>query len=80
LGGDDTVGHDDAYFITSHEQELLGIPLTCTKLDICNKNISADTTCKEFLEGKSGKISIKVEIISVSEYIIKSGEDIYSGF
>lgn len=64
---------DDAYFIASHEQELLGIPLTCSKLDTCNKNLSADTTCKEFLEGKSGKISIKVEIIGVSEYIIKSG-------
>jgi DNA polymerase-3 subunit alpha len=65
---------DDAYYIANHEQELLGIPLTCTKLDTCHNEVEPNTTCKEFLQGKSGNISIRVEIIGVGEYIIKQGK------
>jgi DNA polymerase-3 subunit alpha len=65
---------DDAYYIANHEQELLGIPLTCTKLDTCYNEIEPNTTCKEFLQGKNGNISIRVEIIGVGEYIIKQGK------
>jgi DNA polymerase-3 subunit alpha len=65
---------DDAYYIANHEQELLGIPLTCTKLDTCHNDVEPNTTCKEFLQGKSGNISIRVEIIGVGEYIIKQGK------
>jgi DNA polymerase III alpha subunit len=65
---------DDAYYIADHEQELLGIPLTCTKLDTCHNDVEPNTTCKEFLQGKSGNISIRVEIIGVGEYIIKNGK------
>jgi len=64
---------DDAYYIADHEKELLGIPLTCTKLDTCHNDVEPNTTCKEFLQGKSGNISIRVEIIGANEYIIKSG-------
>ena len=65
---------DDANFIARHEQELLGVPLTCSKLDSCSRNISPDTTCKELIDGKNGKFLIRVEITGVNEYIIKKGK------
>jgi DNA polymerase-3 subunit alpha len=65
---------DDAYFIAHNEQELLGIALTCSKLDTCSNKIMANSTCKELLEGKTGKFSICVEIVGVNEYIIKKGK------
>lgn len=64
---------DTAQYIADHEKDLLGIPLTCNKLDTC-ENIEADTTCKEFLQGKKGKMAIAVEIVDVREYIIKNGK------
>ncbi len=65
---------DDAYFITSYEHELLGVPITCSKLDTCNSTIEANTTCKEFLQGKCGDLTICVEIMTVRESIIKNGK------
>lgn len=64
---------DTAQYIADHEKDLLGIPLTCNKLDVC-ENVEADTTCKEFLQGKKGKMAIAVEIVDVREYIIKNGK------
>jgi DNA polymerase III alpha subunit len=65
---------DTAYYIAQKETELLGVPITCTKLDTCNGNREPDTTCKEFLQGKSGKMSIAVEITEAKEYIISKGK------
>jgi DNA polymerase-3 subunit alpha len=64
---------DTSYYIATKETELLGVPITYTKLDTCNTNIAPDTTCKEFLQGKSGKMIISVEITESKEYIIKKG-------
>lgn len=66
--------NDDAYYIATHEHELLGVPVTCSKLDTCKIHIEPDTTCKEFLEGKSGNMLICVEILTVREGIIKNGK------
>lgn len=65
---------DTAYYIAQKETELLGVPITCTKLDTCSGNREPDTTCKEFLHGKSGKMSIAVEITEAKEYIISKGK------
>jgi len=65
---------DQAHVIASKETELLGVPLTCSKLDTCDNKYMANTTCKEFLDGKSGKMTIAVEIIDSNEYIIKKGQ------
>lgn len=65
---------DDAYYIASFEHELLGVPVTCSKLDTCNTNLEPDTTCKEFLQGKSGKMLLSVEILTINESIIKRGK------
>jgi DNA polymerase III alpha subunit len=65
---------DSAYYIASQETELLGIPVTCSKLDTCKSDIEADTTCREFLQGKTGKCSLSVEILTVRESLIKNGK------
>lgn len=65
---------DTAYYIAQKETELLGVPITRTKLDTCDMNREPDTTCKEFLHGKSGKMSIAVEITEAKEYIISKGK------
>ena len=65
---------DTAYYIAQKETELLGVPITCSKLDTCNNHIEPDTTCKEFLQGKSGKMAIAVEITEAKEYIISKGK------
>jgi len=65
---------DTPYYIATKETELLGVPITYTKLDTCNTNSTPDTTCKEFLQGKNGKMIISVEITESKEYIIKKGK------
>jgi DNA polymerase-3 subunit alpha len=65
---------DTAYYIAQKETELLGVPITCSKLDTCTGHIEPDTTCKEFLQGKSGKMAIAVEITEAKEYIISKGK------
>ena len=62
---------DDPSYIAGWEHELLGVPVTCSKLDTCDSKLTPDTTCKEFLQGKSGKMLISVEILTVRENIIK---------
>ena len=65
---------DDAAYLASQELELLGASITCGNLDACNTTLEPDSTCKEFLQGKSGKISLAVEIKGCNEYIIKRGK------
>ena len=65
---------DDASYIAGWEHELLGVPVTCSKLDTCNTNLEPDTTCKEFLQGKSGNMLLCVEILTARESIIKRGK------
>lgn len=64
---------DDARWIYESEQELLGCNITCSKLDSRDVTLG-DTTCKEFNDGKTGKMIINLEISSVREYTIKKGE------
>jgi DNA polymerase III alpha subunit len=55
------------------EEDLLGIPLSCSKLDESAK-LDADTTCKEYNDGKGGNSSLAVEIITSKEIITKKSE------
>lgn len=58
--------------IADLEQELLGIALTCSKLDKFNNDI-ADTTVKEFLRGKkSSCMTFAIEIRDVRPYTTKN--------
>lgn len=64
--------NDTFDFLVKSETELLGVPLTCTKLDEIDRS-SANTTCKELADGKKGKMVLVVEILNSREHIIKNG-------
>lgn len=63
---------DTSDYIASNERELLGISLTCTRLDNCDKSL-ATGTCRELADGRKGKMSVVVEILNSREHIIKKG-------
>ena len=53
--------------------KFLGIALSSSPLESC-KTIG-DTTCEEFVNGKTGECKIAGEILDVREYIIKEGKN-----
>ena len=65
---------DSASWLAKQEQELLGIALTCNKVDECNID-KANCTCKEFIDGFESQYGavIAVQIDSVREWVIKKG-------
>lgn len=65
---------DRPSWIYHQEVALLGCPLTFSLLDLCH-GYDVNSTCKEFKDGKSGLISVAVELISSREYIIKQGKN-----
>lgn len=62
---------DSPIWVNKTEQDLLGIPLTNTK--ITDDAYDIDTTCREFNEGKTGTMIISVTIVNVKETTIKNG-------
>ncbi len=63
---------DTIDYIISKERELLGIALTCNKIDNVENN-RANTTCKELLCDKLYKGIVCVELTGVKEITIKKG-------
>jgi DNA polymerase III alpha subunit len=61
---------DNLVWLNKTEEDLLGIPLSVTKLDTC-EIMEADTSCKEFKDGKDGKVVLSVEIIQTKEITTK---------
>ena len=59
-------------WIATEEHKYLGVSLTYSKIDGCDTGAS-NTTCKEFLQGKPGKVVLGVEIVSLREWTIKKG-------
>lgn len=54
------------------ESHLFGIPLTVSKLD--GRDLSlVNSTCREVLEGRSGRIAVGVEVKKVREHVDKNG-------
>jgi DNA polymerase-3 subunit alpha len=66
---------DNLVWINRTEEDLLGIPLSVTKLETCVDDGEADTTCKEFKDGKGGNLTLSVEIIESKEITIKKGNN-----
>ena len=64
---------DDPEWITRTEERYLGVPLTYSKVESCDTSM-ADTTCKEFLDGKKGKMKLAVTLTDVRKYTIKKGK------
>ena len=64
---------DDPEWITRTEEGYLGVPLTYSKVESCDTSM-ADTTCKEFLDGKQGKMKLAVTLTDIRKYTIKKGK------
>lgn len=60
--------------ICGYEQELLGVPITHSTTELLD-SANADTTCKEYLDGKTGNMSIAVEILDIRSFAIKNGKN-----
>lgn len=65
---------DTPLWITYQEQDLLGIALTCSKIDSCDLS-DVNTTCKEYLAGRDGFLVFGVEVRSCREVEIKRGNN-----
>lgn len=65
---------DKPNWMISKESALLGVSVTHSQLD-CVDTLSADTTCYEAVSGKRGSMILCVEIKSVSERTVKSGQN-----
>lgn len=65
---------DSPGYIAALEEELLGISLTNHAIEEYDLSV-ANTTCKEFLSGKTGYMTFGVEISALREYTIKKGKN-----
>jgi len=66
--------HDAERWIATKEEELLGVALTCSKSGIRSRDM-ATATCKDFLNGRRGNMSLAVDIAEIREYKIKKGQN-----
>jgi len=68
---------DTPSYIATVEEKLMGVALSSSHLEECIDSCSADTTCKEFMEGKDGvKMTISLELVEVKEHKIqKEGQN-----
>ena len=64
---------DNPEWITRTEEGYLGVSLTYSKVESCDTSM-ADTTCKEFLDGKKGKLKLAVTLTDIRKYTIKKGK------
>ncbi len=66
--------NDDPSWIIDQETRYLGCPVTMAKIDTADKS-SANTTCKDIINGKNGKdICVVANIQRMADYTIKKGE------
>lgn len=63
---------DNISWIAEKERFYLGSSISCLKSETVN--ISGDTKCKEYNDGKTGKMSVVGEIKSIREFILKNGK------
>jgi DNA polymerase-3 subunit alpha len=70
-----TKQEDSATWTIIQEKELYGVPITFQPIDVLKRGTNADTTCKEFAEGKTCKMSIGVEIEDARIYKVKNGQN-----
>lgn len=65
--------NDSPAEIAFNEEELLGISITCSKIDSCDLS-EVNTSCKEFLDGKTGFMLLGVEVSAIREIKTKKGK------
>lgn len=67
---------DSPHYLAMTEERLLGVPLTCSHTQAATDRSMVDTTCNEFLCGKSDRqMTMGVEIVSYREFTVKSGKN-----
>lgn len=64
---------DTSNWIAWTEENLLGISLTCNRVDSCDTSM-VNSTCKEFLAGKTGYMVFGVEVQSAREVKVRNGK------
>jgi DNA polymerase-3 subunit alpha len=64
---------DTPDWVAQTEQQYLGVPITYSKVDSCDTS-SANTTCKEFVDGGRKSAALAVSINAVRKYTIKKGK------
>ena len=65
---------DTPAWIAWAEEKYLGVGITCNRVDGCKDAIKANTTCKEFIDGKSGHMIVAVEINKIKQITTKNGK------
>ena len=65
---------DDPQWIIRVEEQYLGVPLTYSKVEICNTD-RANCTIKDVVNGKSGDIKVAVSITEVAKWKQKQGKN-----
>jgi DNA polymerase III alpha subunit len=63
---------DTPTMIATLEENLIGIPLSCSYMDQCLSQGIADTTCREYKRGKPGKVTLVARIKEVKEHVLKN--------
>lgn len=66
---------DKPSWILKQEKALIGTPISYSIIDTLDVKINTNTTCKEFRQGKTGNLTIAVELTSVREWTVKSGKN-----
>lgn len=64
---------DTPDWIAWTEEQLLGIALTCSRLDACD-TVAVNCTCKEYLAGRTGYMVFGVQIEDAREVKTKKGK------
>jgi len=65
---------DSPHWVAYIEEQLLGISVSCSKIDACDIS-QVNVTCKEYLAGRTGFLMFGVEVQSVREVKTKKGKN-----
>lgn len=66
---------DRISWVVSSEKEIYGTSITYDPVDLLKYGSDANTTCKEFIEGKDGDLVMCGEVESAKHFKIKSGKN-----
>jgi DNA polymerase-3 subunit alpha len=65
---------DNPSTIAQREESLMGVALSVSYMDACTTAEAANTTCKEFADGKGGKMILVVRVKEAKEHTTKNGD------
>ena len=65
---------DSPHQIAWNEEQLLGVALSCSRIESCDQS-EVNCTCKEFAEGRDGYLVLGVEVVNFVETVTKRGSN-----